>query len=129
MMRGQVRQNAGGRTEAWLSVTVAGAGGELSLSEVVIDTGFTGALALPGTVIRRLGLVKRSGAQVTLATGEVKELDTYFVRVLWSGVFRLAIVFETEDQSLLGMQLLRGNVITMQAWDGGDVIIEEPPAS
>ena len=56
MMRGQVRQNAGGRLEAWVTVAVAvaGAGGELSRSEVVIDTGFTGALALPGTVIRRL---------------------------------------------------------------------------
>ena len=128
MMRGRVRQNAGERLEAWLTVDVAGAGGETTQCEVMIDTGFTAWLALPEAVIKRLGLTRSAGAPVTLATGEIKELDTYFARVFWLGASRPAIVFETENQSLLGMQLLRDNVITMQAWDGGDVIIEEPPA-
>ena len=104
---------------------MADAGGELRQSEVIIDTGFTGWIALPGTVIETLGLTKRAGVPATLATGEVRELDTYFARVFWLGALRPAIVSETEDQHLLGMQLLRGNVITIQAWDGGDVIIEE----
>ena len=125
MMPGRVRHNEGSRLEAWLTVAVADAGGELRQSEVMIDTGFTGWIALPGTVIETLGLTKRAGVPVTLATGEVRELDTYFARVFWLGALRPAIVFETEDQHLLGMQLLRGNVITIQAWDGGDVIIEE----
>ena len=128
-MRGQVRQNAGGRLEAWVTVAVADASGETTQFDVMIDTGFTAWLALPEAVIKRLGLTRHEGAPVTLATGEVRELDTYFARVFWLGAFRPTIVFQTEDQSLLGMQLLRGNVITMQAWDGGDVIIAEPPAS
>ena len=36
-MRGQVRQNEGGRLEAWLTVDVAVPSGELRQSEVMID--------------------------------------------------------------------------------------------
>ncbi len=34
-------------------------------------------------------------------------------------------VFRSIDQPLLGMELLEGSRVTVEAWDGGDVIIDE----
>lgn len=94
--------------------------------EVIVDTGFTGWLTLPEAVSRELGLVSAGQQQFTLATGAVEQSDYYETRVAWRGELRWVEVFPSMDQSLLGMELLRDSWIGMGAWDGGDVIIEQP---
>lgn len=93
--------------------------------DVILDTGFTGWLTLPEQVIRELGLSKIGSRFATLASGEVEQFDYYVTRMVWHGGLQWIEVLQSIDQSLLGMELLRDNWITMLARDGGDVIIQE----
>ena len=132
VIRGQVVENADGELEAWLTVSVEYANEGWRQCDVIIDTGFTGWLTLPEAIIRDLGLLKSGSRPVTLANGEVEHFDYFFTRVMWHAQPQWALIFQSIDQPLLGMELLRGNWITTGAWDGGAVIVEEagsgPPA-
>ena len=129
MIRGRVEENGEGGLEGWLAVPVERALGGLRQCEFVIDTGFTGWLMLPESVIRDLGLASGGKITVTLATGEESQVDYYLTRALWHDELSRIEVIGSIDQSLLGMEMLRGNRIAIDAWEGGEVIIEEvPPA-
>lgn len=127
MIRGRVERNAGGGLEPWLTISVADANGELHEIDVIVDTAFTGCLTLPEAVINRLALINLGDRSATLARGEVERFDYYAARMLWHGQFRRVEVFESIDQSLLGMELLEGCRVALYAQEGGDVIIEEVP--
>ena len=129
MTQGRVEENAGGRLEGWLTVSVERASEGLRECEVVVDTGFTDWLMLPDAVISDLGLVSECKITVTLATGEESQVDYYITRVMWNGELNWIEVIGSIDQSLLGMEMLRGSRLTMDAWEGGNVVIEEllPP--
>ena len=71
---------------------------------------------LPEAVIQQLGLTTHDQTPAVLATGEIRSIDYCLTRVLWHGVLQPVAVFQSRDQSLLGMQLLKGNVITIHAW-------------
>ena len=68
MMRGSV--NA--RLEAKLRLTIIGPTGIRQDVDVVIDTGFTGALVLPAATVTALGLVRRSGGTAPRSSGMVR---------------------------------------------------------
>ena len=125
MIRGRVAEGEDGELEPWLTVSVEYANEGLLPCDVIVDTGFTGWLTLPESVIRELGLLKIGSRPVTVASGEVEDFDYYETRIVWHGQPRWALVLQSIDQPLLGMELLRDNWITMGAWEGGDVIIEE----
>ena len=127
MIRGMVEENADGRLEGWLTIPVERerASEGLRQCEVVIDTGFTDWLMLPEVVIADLGLVSQGKISVTLATGEESQVDYYLTRVLWHDELSWVEVIGSTDQSLLGMELLRGYRLAIEAWEGGEVIVEE----
>ena len=127
MIRGKVEENADGRLEAWITIPVERerASEGLRQCEVVIDTGFTDWLMLPEAVIADLGLVSQGKVSVTLATGEESQVDYYLTRVLWQDELSWIEVIGSTDQSLLGMELLRGYRLAIDAWKGGEVIVEE----
>ena len=129
MIRGQVSENADGELELWLTVDVARADRGWRQCDVIVDTGFSGWLTLPQSIIRELGLLQMGHHPATVASGNVEWFDYYETSIMWHGQPRWVGVFQSIDQPLLGMELLRGNWITMGAWHGGDVIIEEaqPP--
>ena len=98
--------------------------GNFHSTEVVLDTGFSGELALPFNTIRRLGLTYRGRKPVRLAVGEM--MASYYAgTALWHGRRRALQVLETDGESLIGMSLLEGSVITIQDRAGGSVLIEE----
>ena len=127
MIRGRVEENADGRLEGWITIPVERerASEGLRQCEVVIDTGFTDWLMLPEVVIADLGLVSQGKVSVTLATGEESQVDYYLTRVLWHDELRWVEVIGSTDQSLLGMELLRGYRLAIEAWEGGEVVVEE----
>ena len=125
MIKGKVEENTGGRLEGWLTVSVERVSEGLRECEVVVDTGFTDWLMLPDDVIKDLGLVSEGKITVTLATGEESQVDYYITRALWHGELNWIEVIGSIDQSLLGMEMLRGNRIAIDAWEGGKVVIEE----
>ena len=99
--------------------------GRLHEWQVIVDTGFTGWLALPEEIIRELGLVSMDSRAATLASGAIEHFDYYHARALWHEQLRPVGIFQSSGLPLLGMQLLKGNRLTIDAWDGGSVTIEE----
>ena len=125
MIKGTVARNSGGGLEAWVAVSVMDADGELQQCEVIVDTGFTGCLVLPEAEIQRLGLVRAGSQYSVIASGSEAEFDYYETSVLWHGRLHEIEVFQSIDQPLLGMELLEGSRVLVDAWDGGEIVIEE----
>ena len=125
MISGRVERNELGGLEPRLAVSVMDAGGELQRFEVVLDTGFTGWLMLPEADINRLGLVIEGRHRGIMASGNEEEFEYYETRVSWHGRLYQVEVFQSIDQPLLGMELLDGSRVSVDAWDGGEVVIDE----
>lgn len=89
----------------------------------MIDTGFTGHLVLPPEVIRELGLPLRGSRDSMLADGSLVSLDVYRVGVEWEGRVRVVQALAAEGTTLVGMSMLQGSELRLQAVDGGEVTI------
>ena len=111
--------------EPHVTVYVADISGEWHPIEFLVDTGFDGAITLSPVVIRRLGLPFARTGTVILASNLEREFGIYGAEVSWKGNSVEAVVLESEDNPpLLGMSLLWGSQITIEAQDGGEVAIE-----
>ena len=93
--------------------------------DAVVDTGYSGALTLPTSVVTALGLTFRNIEQATLADGSEVELHTYYVTVTWDGVDRYIYAFVADNVPLLGMSLLDGHDLSVQVRRGGRVLIQQ----
>lgn len=102
-------------------------GGPSEEVAAAIDTGFTGFLALPTNTRVRLGLQLVGARRGRLADGRLVLMQLYLANVLWDGVLRRVQVLETGGPCLIGISLLYGYVLTVEAIDGGRVIIEKLP--
>ena len=125
MIEGTVKRSANGGLEAWVALSVMGVDGELQQYDVIVDTGFTGWLTLPEADIRRLGLAGVGYRDSVTASGKMERFDYYKTLVSWHGRLHEIEVFQSIDQPLLGMELLEGSRVAVDAWDGGDVTIQE----
>ncbi len=94
-------------------------------TEAVLDTGFDGSLSLPRDLINRLGWEPELPVGVMMANGERTLWDTWDGVVIWHTKVRDVLVFEVEQPPLLGMELVAGSQLTIQAREGGQVLIEE----
>ena len=121
MTRGEVSSNR----EPRIDILVANINGEFQSVNTVLDTGFTGWLTLPPETIRRLGLIHQGQRTVIFANDLRDELDIYQTSVQWQGRPRRVIVFEAQGQPLLGMSLLWGSRVILEAVDAGNIVIEE----
>ncbi len=92
--------------------------------EVVVDTGFNGDLTLPAEFVDHLGLVLVGQTELTLATGQTADANQYQATAIWDGEPLDVDVMESENQYLLGTNLLHGRTLTVQMWEGGDVVID-----
>jgi clan AA aspartic protease len=99
--------------------------------EVILDTGFTGYLTLPAETIRQLGLASVGRRTFELANGELFEFEAYLASVSWHENLTDALVLRSDSDPLLGMTLLWGSRVTLDAIAQGEVSIEdlesEPP--
>lgn len=83
----------------------AGAAG--SVTDVWVDTGFTGDLVLPKSVIDELTLTKSGSVDAVLADGSQVELNTYTCFLEWFGAERrIEVIANDGDYPLLGVGLL-----------------------
>src|SRR5207247_5067254 len=71
--------------EALIRLTIRGFRGRQQEIEAVVDTGYTGWLTLPPTVIAALNLRWRSVGRGILADGSVTAFDVYQAKVVWDG--------------------------------------------
>jgi clan AA aspartic protease len=91
----------------------------------VVDTGFTGDVSLPTSTIRRLSLRPLGQRLFTLANGELSVMNAYSGRVLWHERPHDVVVIQSEDAAMIGINLIWGSRVTLEARTDGNVSIEE----
>ena len=92
--------------------------------EVLLDTGFTGSLTLPPSLIASLGLRWRSRSNAILANGKVEEFDIYVATVVWDSAERQILIQAIENVPLLGIAMLVGYDLRVRVLAGGRVEIQ-----
>lgn len=115
------------RREAILRLEVLGAGSSEAWRteiEAVVDTGFTGYLALPGAIVEELELPAQRRSEAILADGSIVALEVHRAKVLWEGEERDAEVLALEGDPLVGMSLLYGHEVRLRVVEGGSVVVE-----
>jgi clan AA aspartic protease len=81
---------------------------------VWIDTGFTGDLVLPQSMIDDMALAQSGTVSATLADGSRTVLATYECYILWFDEWkRLEVVANQGTNPLLGVGLLLGRALTI----------------
>lgn len=89
----------------------------------VVDTGFTAALTLPEPIIRALSLPFDSNGRLSLADGTASSFDLHSAEVFWDGHWRPVLASAIGDEVLVGMRLLHGFQLRVDAIAGGAVEI------
>jgi clan AA aspartic protease len=114
--------------EATIVLSVRDAGGQQSREILaILDTGVSGSLTLPSSLIAALALPFRTRGSALLADGSQTYSDIHAASILWDGNPRNVLVEAAETEPLVGMGLLYGHEIRIQAIDGGRVTIEPLP--
>ena len=120
MMQGFVNQHC----EAIIKVAVGYGSQRKQMVDAVIDTGFTGFLSLLQSIITFLGLPWYFRDVGTLGDGSEVIFEMYEATVIWDGQERIIDVAASEADPLVGMSLLYGFRVQIEAIEGGVVIIE-----
>ena len=120
MMQGFVNQSC----EAMIRVAVGHESASKQMVEAVIDTGFTGFLSLPLSVIESLGLPWIFRDIGTLGDGSEVIFEMYRATVVWDGQAQVVDVAASDADPLVGMSLLYGFKLQIEAIEGGLVTIE-----
>jgi clan AA aspartic protease len=99
------------------------AGNRVNITAAV-DTGFNGFLMLPAAMVQPLGL-----ALLGLRSGELSDgrhVDFPVLRgfVIWDGQPREILIIQAEGGMIIGMSLLEGSRLTIDAAKFGAVTIE-----
>jgi len=115
------------KREPLIRLTIRGFRGRQQEIEAVVDTGYTGWLTLPPTVIGTLNLRWQTFGRGTLADGSTSCFDVYKAKVEWDGRVRSVFVDEFDATPLVGMALLGSCELNMQVRARGKVTIERLP--
>ncbi len=107
--------------EATIRLKVRGQGGQEQEITAVIDTGFDGFLTLPPALLSLLNCLFLSRGQVRLGDGRTEEMDIFAATVLWDGLARTVETDAANTDPLVGMSLIYGYELNIQAVDGGTV--------
>ncbi len=105
-------------------IVVGNTNAQRQVIDAVVDTGFTGFLTLPSTIITSLGLSWSSRERGTLGDGSIHIFDVYMATVIWDGQTRTTDVNEADTDPLIGMSLIYGYDLRIQAIEGGTVTIQ-----
>lgn len=120
MMQGLVNQSR----EATISLVVGNANRQNQLINAVIDTGYTGFLSLPREIIFNLNLPWTGIDRGTLGDGSEVTFEVYAATIIWDGQYQNIPINEAETDPLVGMSLLYGYDLYIQAVEGGIITIK-----
>jgi clan AA aspartic protease len=109
--------------EAIVQLAVVGDQQKKQGIRAVIDTGFTGGLTLPLTMIANLELTWFTQQEGFLGDGSRRTFDVYRGTVIWDGQLRVIEINASDTAPLVGMALLEGFELRVQAYEGGSVAI------
>ena len=109
---------------AMLTIQVKGEEGQTETVEAIVDTGYNGYITLPPFVLQSLSALPLPDKGIaTLADGSEVETTAYLVRVVWDGTEKIVTADEAVGIPLIGMELMLDYVVTVEAWNGGQVIL------
>ncbi len=111
-----------------LPVALRGPAGKSLLVEAIIDTGFDGMLVVGSYAVAALGLAPMLGSDVQLADASMQAVPRVELEILWHGDWIPAEALVMGDEPLLGMSLLHGSDLHVEAVEGGVVTVVERPA-
>jgi clan AA aspartic protease len=120
MMQGIVDRNC----EATIRLVVSNADSRQLKITAVIDTGFTGFLTLPSSVLDSLNLRAYRREAGTLGDGSTCIFDVYRGLVRWDERLRPIDINASETEPLVGMSLLYGYRMQLDTIEGGMVTIQ-----
>jgi clan AA aspartic protease len=92
--------------------------------EFVVDTGFTGMLALPSSLLSAVGATLEGIRLVQLTDGTQRHAPFYSVQIEWNGTLRTTRATLMEDEPLIGIGLLREHHLHVEVTEGGNVLAE-----
>ena len=119
-MQGIVDQNC----EATIRLVVGNVDSQRQMIDAVIDTGFTGFLTLPSSVLADLNLRAYRREEGILGDGSTCIFDVYRGLVIWDGELRRIDINESDTEPLVGMGLLYGYRMQLDVIEGGTVTIQ-----
>ncbi len=111
------------RGEATLRIRLLGRGRQARTVTTVIDTGYSGAITLPPRVVRSLRLRHLGQTDAELGDGRIATFAVFEGAVVWNGKRVRVEISEANTDPLLGMELLNGFRLTIDAERGGAVTI------
>ena len=120
MMQGFVNQSC----EAVIRVVVGHSDSPKQMVEALVDTGFTGFLSLPLSVIAALELPWHFRDMGTLGDGSEVIFDMYKATVIWDGKAKIIDVAASEADPLVGMSLLYGFQLQVDVVEGGTITLK-----
>ena len=120
MIEGFVNANL----EAVVPLTLRGPQGAQRGVDAVIDTGYTGTLALPPSLVENLELPYVFSGKAALADDTEVDFRVHRVTALWDGGPLDIEVHVVGSTPLVGMALLNSHDLSIQVRDGGRVVIQ-----
>ncbi len=117
------------RHEAVVKLRLRGPSGVETELAALVDTAFTGYLALPPDIASNLlGLTRRTTGNAKLGDGSSRGFDVFAADVWWSGGWRTVSAAALGRDPLVGMRLLAGHRLTIDVTPGGAVaVVVLPP--
>jgi clan AA aspartic protease len=119
------RTNAVG--EPIVRLRIKGADGRLLECDAIVDTGFTGLVALPREILSNLQLPRVGTVHVQYGDADVAALALYRAVIEWDGVERSVEVDCFGSNVLLGTALLAGHELRITFVINGTVEIARLP--
>ena len=110
--------------EAVVALSLQGPTGQVQDIEAVIDTGYSGFLMLPTTLVMELDLPFAYVGRAFLANDDEVAFDVHDVTVLWDGQSRHIKADATGSTPLVGMLLLSRHDLNIEVENGGRVVIQ-----
>ena len=95
----------------------------------VVDTGSTDALTLLPSDIALIDLPYQGSECIILADGEAVPMNVFFGVVIWDGFPLPCRILASNGGALVGMRLLKGHWLMLDARVDGDVLIYPIPSS
>ena len=110
--------------EAVVLLTLRGPGGQAREVNAVIDTGYSGSLTLPPSLVAELELPYVLSSRAILADDTEVGFSVYRVTALWDSSPRHIEADAVGSTPLVGMSLLDRHNLSIDVEDGGRVVIQ-----
>jgi clan AA aspartic protease len=115
--------NVNAKQEAIVQLAVLGENQQMQGIRAIVDTWYTGFLTLPSTIITTLNLTWYMQQEGVLGDGSLCIFNVYEAFIIWDGQVRTIEINESNTDPLVGMGLLEGYELKIQAIADGLVTI------